>query len=235
MVVIMASRFKKFLEALSYFSKEVLLVPEDEWLSASALDKFHVTAAYAKLRLESPLYNSFGVDVRRLLRFLRGVTGELTLNLEGKKLTVEGHGFTLKVDTIDPQAFKPVAEPQLSFDLVTDVEIDQLAESLRHLKRVDVTRFVGNKDGLWIEASSETSRYSQWLGTPTFLSDQIKEVSVKFLTQFLKPIVDALSVLSRPPSATGVLIELKTSYPGRFSFTDNDLHFRAYIAPRLVD
>jgi hypothetical protein len=234
MAVIMASRFKKFLEALSNFSEEVLLVPEDEWLSASVLDKFHVTAAYAKIKLESPLYNSFGVDVKRLLRFLRGASGELSLGLEGNKLTVEGHGFTLKIDTIDPKAFKPVAEPRLSFDLVTDVEIDLLAESLRHLKRVDVTRFVGNKDGLWIEASSETSRYSQWLGTPTMLSE-VSEVRVKFLTQFLRPIIDALAVLSHASRATGVLIELRSNYPARFSFTDDDLRFRAYIAPRLDD
>jgi hypothetical protein len=234
-MTVSASRFKKFLEALSNFSEEVLLVPEDEWLSASVLDKFHVTAAYASLKLESPLYNSFGVDVRRLLRFLRGVTGELTLNLEGEKLTIEGRGFTLKVDTIDPKAFKPVAEPQLSFDLVTDVEIDQLAESLRHLRREEIVRFIGNREALRIESSSGTVQYSQWLGIPAFLNEQIKEVTAKFSTQFLKPIVDALSVLYRPPRATGVLIELRTNYPARFSFTDDDLHFRAYIAPRLDD
>jgi hypothetical protein len=234
-MMVAASRFKKFLEALSYFSDEVLLTPEGEWLTARVLDRFHVTAAYAKIKLESPLYNSFGVDVKRLLRFLRGASGELSLGLEGNKLIVEGHGFTLKIDTIDPQAFKPVAEPRLSFDLETDVEIDLLAESLRHLRRVDIVRFVGTGEGLWIEASSGTSQYSQWLGTPTFLNDQIKEVSAKFLTQFLKPIVDALSVLSRPPRATGVLIELRSNYPARFSFTDDDLSFRAYIAPRLDD
>jgi hypothetical protein len=121
---------------------------------------------------------------------------------------------------------------KVSFVLSADVEISLLVDVLKRLERVDEIAFVADKDGLRIEAVTETSRYSQWLGTPMYYG-QAQEVRAKFATQFLGPIINALSILSRPPNATFSTVELKSDYPARFTLTDSDLLFRAYIAPRL--
>ena len=233
MATVGASRLTKFLEAVYQFSEEALLMPEDEWLAVRAIDRPHITAAFGKLRLEEPVYEKFAINLRHALRFLKSIRGEVQLKLEDRKLVIKGNGFVLKIDTIDPDSLKPVSEPSLTFDLSADVEIPLLVDVLKHLRRVDVITFVADKDGLRIEAKTETTRYSQWLGTPTFLNSQVPEVRVNFLRQFLIQIVNALSVLSRPPNATFSTIELRSNYPARFTLTDDDLHFRAYIAPRL--
>jgi len=232
MVSISASRFAKFLEAVSQFSEEVLLEPEDEWLKVRAIDGTHVIVAFGKLKLEEPLYDKFGLNLRHALRFLKRIHGEVQLRLEDGKLLVEGTGFSLKLDTIDPASFKLYSEPNLKFDLDADVEIALLADVLKKLRRVAVIEFIADRDnGLRLEAVTETSRFSQWLGTPT-LYGQVQEVRVKFGTHFLSQIIRALEILSRPPNASFTTIELKTNYPGRFTLTDNDLRFRVYIAPR---
>ena len=233
MVTIWASRFTKFLEAFSYFADKVLLIPEDEWLTIRAIDRLHITAAYGKLRLEEPIYEKFGIDLSRALKFLKRVHGEITLRLENRKLVLEGAGFSLKIDTLKPESVDSISEPQLDFDLNADVEIALLVDALKNLKKVDEIIFVADRTtGLWIKAETETSRYSQWLGTPTFNAGAT-EVRVKFATQFLSQIIKALEILSRPPNATFTSVELKTNYPGRFTLTDDDLRFRAYIAPRV--
>jgi hypothetical protein len=231
MVTIWASRLSKFLEAFSQFSEEVLLEPEDEWLKVRAIDRLHITAAFGKLKLEEPLYDKFGINLRNVLRFLKYIHGQAQLRLEDRKLVIEGSGFSLKIDTIESNTLMPIPEPALSFDLSADIEISLLVDVLRRLKKTDEITFVADKDGLRIEAITETSKYSQWLGTPTFV--QVQEVRVKFATQFLSPIVNALAILSRPPNATFSTVELKTNHPAKFTLTDNDLVFRAYIAPRL--
>ena len=229
MVSVSASRFAKFLEAVSQFSEEVLLEPEDEWLKVRAIDGTHVIAAFGKLKLEEPLYDKFGLNLRHALRFLKRIHGEVQLRLEDGKLLVEGTGFSLKLDTIDPASFKLYSEPNLKFDLDADVEIALLADVLKKLRRVAVIEFIADRDnGLRLEAVTETSRFSQWLGTPT-LYGQVQEVRVKFGTHFLSQIIRALEILSRPPNASFTTIELKTNYPGRFTLTDNDLRFRVYM------
>ena len=232
MVAIRASRFAKFLEAFSQFSEEVLLEPEDEWLRVRAIDGTHVIAAFGKLKLEEPLYEKFGLNLRHALRFLKRIHGEVQLSIEGMKLVIEGHGFSLKIDTIDPASFKLYSEPNLKFDLDADVEIALLADVVKKLRRVDAIEFIADRNnGLRLEAVTETSKFSQWLGTPT-LYGQVQEVRVRFGTHFLSQIIRALEILSRPPNATFTTIELKTNNPGRFTLTDNDLRFRVYIAPR---
>jgi hypothetical protein len=233
MVSVSASRFAKFLEAFSQFSEEVLLEPEDEWLGVRAIDKTHVIAAFGKLKLEEPLYDKFGLNLRHALRFLKRIHSEVQLRLEDGKLLVEGTGFSLKLDTIDPASFKLYSEPNLKFDLDADVEIALLADVLKKLRRVDAIEFIADRDsGLRLEAATETSRFSQWLGTPT-LYGQVQEVRVKFNAHYLSQIIKALEILSRPPNATFTRIELKSNYPGRFTLTDSDLVFRSYIAPRV--
>jgi hypothetical protein len=231
MMTIWASRFSKFLEAFSYFTDKVLIEPNGEWLTIGAMDRLHITAAFGKLRLEEPIYEKFGIDLRKVLRFLKQIHGEAVLRLENRKLILEGHDFLVKIDTIDPKALKPISEPILSFVLSADVEISLLVDILKRLKKTDEITFIADKDGLRIEAETGTSRYSQWLGTPSFKAEE--EVKVKFAVQFLSQIVRALETLSRPPNATFTKVELRTNYPARFILTDKDLEFKTYIAPRV--
>jgi hypothetical protein len=204
MASVSASRFAKFLEAFSYFADEVLLTPEDEWLKISAIDKTHVIAAYGDLKLKSPLYDKFAIKVKPVLRFLKHIHGEIDLKLEGKKLIIEGHNFSRKFGTIDPNSLKLISEPQLSFDCKFDVLIEHLVDVHKRLK-TDIVKY------------------------------DVGEVRVQFLTRYLSLIIHALAILSRLPNATFCTIELKTNHPARFTLKDDDLIFRAYIAPRVDD
>jgi hypothetical protein len=228
------SRFIKWLEAASQFSNEVLIEPDDEWLMIKTLDDYHISAVFTKLKLEEPLYDKFAVDIKRLLRFLKHVRGRITLSLEGEKLLIEGEGFTLRIDTLDPGRFRPIPEPNIKFDAEIDVEIALLSDALKDLRKVDVIAFIVDKvNGLRIEAKTETSQYSCWLGTPSFFYKEVAEVRANFSSYYLARIVNALKTLERPPNTTFATLKLKTNHPAKFTLKDDDLLFTAYIAPRL--
>jgi hypothetical protein len=234
MASVSASRLVKWLEAISQFSDKILVEPDGEWLAVRTLDEQHIIAAFTKLKQELPLYDKFAIDIKHLLRFLKHVRGPIRLSLDGGQLLVEGNGFSLRIDTIDPAPFKPISEPNIKFDAEVDVEIALLSDALKDIRKIDVITLVVDKlSGVRIEASTETSRYSCWLGSPSFVNHEVAEVKVQFITYFLTRIVNALKILERPPNAYFTTLELKTNHPAKFTLTDNDLDFRAYIAPRL--
>jgi hypothetical protein len=237
--VVSCPRFVKWLEAIGNFVDEVLIVPEDEWLTVKVMDPAHIVAIYTKLNVGEPLYDAFAINIEDVVKLLKHVRDDVQIvyDKERSKLYVRNEKFVLGISTLDASQFSQLKELSLDFDAKTEVEIEAFAKVIKDLRRswVDPVKFVADRNGLRIEAKTEVSTFTRSFGGPSTVEfyNGATEAKASYGTIYLERIANSLKLLSRLPNSTFATLELKTDRPARFVLKDSDLEFVVYVAPRI--
>jgi hypothetical protein len=238
--VVSCPRFVKWLEAVGQFNDEVLIVPEDRWLTVKMMDPAHFVAVYSRLDVSEPLYDAFAIDVNDVVKLLKHVRDDVQIvyDKERGRLFIKNEKFVLGINTLDASQFSQLKELNLVFDAKTEIDIEHYVRVIKNLRKswVDPITFVAGKDyGVRIEAKTEFSSFTDSFGGPSTVEfyNGVTEVKANFGAIYLEKIANALKLLSRLPNATFATLELKTNRPARFTLKDTDLEFVVYIAPRI--
>ena len=238
--VVSCPRLVKWLQAIGNFVDEVLIVPEDTWLTVRFMDPAHIVAVYSRLDVSEPLYDAFAINIEDLVKLLKSVKDDVQVvyDKERSKFYVRSEKFVIGVNTLDASQFSPLKELSLIFDAKTEVEIDEFAKFIKDLRKswVDSVKFVADSQhGLRVEAKTELSAFQRILSTPRSVEfyNGSSEVKASFMTIYLEKIANSLKLLSRPPNAYYATLELKTNRPARFTLKDTDLEFISYIASKM--
>jgi len=237
--VVNCQRFVKWLEAVGQFVDEVLIVPEDEWLTVKFMDPAHIVAIYTKLNVGEPLYDPFAVNVNDVVKLLKHVRDDVAIvyDKERSRLFVKGTNFVLGISTLDASQFSQLKELNLDFDAKTEVYVEEFYKFIRDLRRswVGSIKIIADQNGVRIEGRTEVSTFSRSFGGPSTVEfyNGVTEVKASFSTIYLEKIANSLKLLSRLPNATYAVLELKTDRPAKFALEDTDVEFIVYIAPRM--
>jgi hypothetical protein len=235
--VVNSQRFVKWLQAVGQFADEVLIVPEDEWLTVKFMDPAHIFAIYSRLNVSEPLYDAFAIDVNDVIKLLKHVKDDVQIvyDKELKRLFVRGSNFVIGVNTLDPDQFSQLKELNLEFDAKTEIEIEAFAKTIKDLQRswVDPIKIVADQNGVRIEGKTEVSSFVRSFGGSIEFYNGVGEVKASFSTIYLEKIAKSLQLLAKLPNAYYATLELKTDRPAKFTLKDTDLEFVAYVAPRI--
>jgi hypothetical protein len=238
--VVNCKRFTSWLQAVGQFVDEVLIVPEDEWLTVKVMDPAHIVAIYTKLNVGEPLYDAFAINIEDVVKLIKHVRDDVQVlyDKERNKFYVRNEKFVMGISTLDASQFSQLQELRLIFDAKTEIDVEEFYKFIKDLRRswVDPIKFVADSQhGLRVEARTEVSAFQRILSTPSYMEfyNGTSEVKVSFGTIYLEKIANSLKLLSRPPNAYYATLELKTDNPAKFTLKDTDLEFVVYIAPRI--